>query len=162
MKRKLGIVILFVVVMASAAFYFGSSAISARKVKAPIVRWNLLKQLDYETGESTAQLSALNGQMVRLPGFVVPLEDDYQTASEFLLVPEEGSCIHVPPPPPNQMVYVKMQSGHSVRIAGVPYWITGRLKIENVPSPYGKVSFTLEGLSARGFTSWNDPGDEGE
>ncbi len=50
---------------------------------------------------------SLDGATVRLPGFIVPLEGVKSgDVSEFLLVPYFGSCIHVPPPPPNQIVYV--------------------------------------------------------
>ncbi len=50
---------------------------------------------------------SLEGATVRLPGFIVPLEAVKSgDVSEFLLVPYFGSCIHVPPPPPNQIVYV--------------------------------------------------------
>src|ERR1700742_1362770 len=68
---------------------------------------------------------SLEGATVRLPGFIVPLEAVKSgDVSEFLLVPYFGSCIHVPPPPPNQIVYV-----HATRLSGFEsiydaYWIT--------------------------------------
>ena len=49
----------------------------------------------------------LNGQIVRLPGYLLPLEFSGKQVSEFLLVPWVGACIHTPPPPPNQIVHVK-------------------------------------------------------
>ncbi|HZQ72561.1 MAG TPA: DUF3299 domain-containing protein [Burkholderiales bacterium] len=49
---------------------------------------------------------AWNGQRVRLPGFVVPLERVKEDVTEFLLVPYFGACIHVPPPPANQIIHV--------------------------------------------------------
>lgn len=49
---------------------------------------------------------SLDSRQVKLSGYVVPLEGDGKALSEFLLVPEYGSCIHVPPPPRNQMVYI--------------------------------------------------------
>jgi hypothetical protein len=52
-------------------------------------------------------VESLDGKRVKLPGFVVPLEGDGRAISEFLLVPA-GACIHVPPPPANQAVYVKI------------------------------------------------------
>ena len=53
--------------------------------------------------------SALVGKKIRIDGFMVPLEFDYGealTVEEFVLVPDAGMCIHVPPPPPNQMIFV--------------------------------------------------------
>ena len=46
------------------------------------------------------------GQSVRLPGYVVPLEDLAAGIKEFLLVPYFGACVHSPPPPANQIVHV--------------------------------------------------------
>ncbi len=50
--------------------------------------------------------SSLNGEKVILAGYVVPLELLADGVTEFLLVPFVGACIHVPPPPPNQLVFV--------------------------------------------------------
>ncbi len=49
---------------------------------------------------------ALNRQRVEIPGFVVPLDADPQRVQEFLLVPYFGACIHVPPPPGNQVIHI--------------------------------------------------------
>lgn len=54
----------------------------------------------------------LNGTMVRMAGYLVPLQTDASgKATEFFLVPYLGACIHIPPPPPNQLVYVKLAGG---------------------------------------------------
>ncbi|MBK8162824.1 MAG: DUF3299 domain-containing protein [Gammaproteobacteria bacterium] len=66
----------------------------------------LMKKLQTMWKEAPV-LSALHNQTVKLPGFVVPLEGDGQVVNEFLLVPYYGACIHVPPPPANQIVNVK-------------------------------------------------------
>ncbi|MDP2621057.1 MAG: DUF3299 domain-containing protein [Hyphomicrobiales bacterium] len=81
-----------------------------------------------ERGE--AVVGALDGQLVRMPGYVLPLEFSGTEVSEFFLVPYVGACIHVPPPPPNQMVFVRL---HDSTISGdlyEPIWITGRMKVE--------------------------------
>ena len=49
---------------------------------------------------------AMNGARIRIPGFVVPLENQRNQITEFLLVPYFGACIHVPPPPANQLIHV--------------------------------------------------------
>ncbi len=56
--------------------------------------------------QSAGVRADLDGKTVRLPGFVVPLDYDGTGLSSFLLVPFVGACVHVPPPPPNQIVYV--------------------------------------------------------
>lgn len=48
----------------------------------------------------------LNGARIEIPGFVVPLDVNWENVSEFLLVPYFGACIHVPPPPSNQVIHV--------------------------------------------------------
>jgi uncharacterized protein len=120
----------------------------ASTANTPTVDWRTLLGLNYRTGEVSPALQALNGKRVRVPGFMVPLEDGADGVNEFLLVPYFGACIHTPPPPPNQIVYVKMDRGRKVNIdLWNPVWIEGTLKIEKVESPYGAVGFQLVGIS---------------
>jgi hypothetical protein len=68
----------------------------------------------------------LDGQYVKLPGYIVPLESDAGgMLNEFLLVPYFGACIHVPPPPPNQIVYVKLKKSFNLKSMADPYIVTG-------------------------------------
>ena len=80
--------------------------------------WRALAALDYRTGEMSDQLRDLVGKPVKIPGFTVPLEDFASAATEFLLVPFVGACVHTPPPPPNQLVYVKMDEGRRAMMDG--------------------------------------------
>ena len=94
----------------------------------------------------------LNGKRVSIPGFMVPLEDDAQEVTEFLLVPYAGACIHVPPPPPNQMVYVQLTHGRKAKMSFTePIVVTGILKITNVKSPYGDVSYNFDGEAVKPY-----------
>ena len=61
----------------------------------------------------TSIVEELNGQRVRIPGYLLPLEVSATKVTEFLLVPYIGACIHVPPPPPNQIIYVKIGQNKS-------------------------------------------------
>jgi hypothetical protein len=72
----------------------------------------------------------LDGTFVRLPGYALPLEMSDLGVTEMLLVPFVGACIHVPPPPPNQTVFVRMAKPYLVTSLYEPIWITGTLKIE--------------------------------
>jgi uncharacterized protein len=106
--------------------------------------WRTMAGLNYRTGEAPATLKALNGKQVRIPGFMVPLEDWEEQVTEFILVPYFGACIHVPPPPPNQMAHVLMQRNRKVTVnLWDPVWVIGTLKIENVESPYGVVGYQV-------------------
>jgi hypothetical protein len=119
----------------------------ARLTGDPItLEWKAMAALNYKTGEMPATLKKLHGQVVRVPGFMVPLEDWEEKVSEFILVPYFGACIHVPPPPPNQMAHVMMQKNQRIEVnLWDPVWVVGTLKIENVDSPYGVVGFQLSG-----------------
>jgi hypothetical protein len=69
----------------------------------------------------------LNGQRIRIPGYLLPLEFSGKRVSEFLLVPWVGACIHTPPPPPNQIVHVKPEKPVAMSGMFEPVWVTGQL-----------------------------------
>ena len=75
----------------------------------------------------TTVVEELNGERVRMPGYLLPLELEGTRVTEFFLVPYVGACIHVPPPPPNQIVHVKMTDNESYQSEGLfePVWVTG-------------------------------------
>lgn len=80
---------------------------------------------------STDVRQELNDTAIRLPGFIVPLEfNDRQLVTEFFVVPYFGACIHVPPPPPNQLVHVVYPEGFKLDDLYIPFWFEGRLKTE--------------------------------
>ena len=111
------------------------------------IDWRILAGLDYTNGKQTDTLKKLDGKTVRIPGFVVPLDDFQEEGAEFLLVPYYGACVHTPPPPPNQMVYVRMQNNRKVKFGWWdPVWMEGTLKIEHFESPYGAAGFQLTGM----------------
>lgn len=66
-----------------------------------------------------------DGKKVRMPGFIVPIEFDGLKTTEFLLVPVAGACIHMPPPPANQIVRVSYPEGFTVQNVQYPVWIEG-------------------------------------
>lgn len=70
---------------------------------------------------------ALDGRLVRMPGYLLPLEFSGKDVSEFLLVPWVGACIHTPPPPPNQIVHVKADKPVGNVSMFMPIWVTGRM-----------------------------------
>jgi hypothetical protein len=86
-----------------------------------------------------------DGKFVKLPGFVVPLETDAKSIREFLLVPYYGACIHTPPPPANQTVYVVTDIGHAYE--GQLFdtvWVTGVLKVDKLSSKLGDAGYRIE------------------
>jgi len=71
--------------------------------------------------------SSLDGELVRIPGYALPLQMAEGGVTEFLLVPFVGACIHVPPPPPNQIVLAQLDSTYQVKDLYEPVLITGHL-----------------------------------
>lgn len=74
-----------------------------------------------------AVVEELDGKVVRIPGYLLPLEFSGKKVTEFLLVPWVGACIHTPPPPPNQIVHVKPDQPVEMTGMFVPVWVTGPL-----------------------------------
>lgn len=85
------------------------------------------KQYALESKRVDPQLA---GKTVRMPGYVLPLETDGTLVREFLLVPFVGACIHVPPPPPNQMVYVQIEQAFESKALYEPVWVEGVLTVD--------------------------------
>ena len=90
----------------------------------------------------------LDGAEVKIPGFIVPLDIGKDgLVTEFFLVPYFGACIHVPPPPPNQIVYVRMAKGIALDSIYEAYWITGRMKVVSKTTRLGASAYQLAASS---------------
>ena len=86
----------------------------------------------------------LNGQRVRIPGYVVPF--DFSTNArheEFLFVPYMGACIHSPPPPPNQLILARADPTIRVDDIWAPYWLEGTLHTESTENELGDTAYTM-------------------
>lgn len=86
--------------------------------------------LDEVEKRNRAVVDELDGQLVRIPGYALPLELEGTAVKEFLLVPTVGACIHTPVPPANQMVHVKLNQSYLVDALYAPVWVTGRIKVQ--------------------------------
>ncbi len=98
--------------------------------------------------------SALDGQLIRLPGFMAPLELKQGRIAEFLLVPYFGACIHSPPPPLNQTVLVKAREGEGIKSedAYEPIWVTGQISIEGQQTNIGNAGYRIENAQIEIYT----------
>lgn len=112
----------------------------------------LADALAAETGPAASQQSvaapvvkALDGQLIKLPGYIVPLDvTEEGRVTEFLLVPYYGACIHVPPPPPNQIVHVKTELGVMMDNLYQPFWIEGPLRVENTSTDLAEAGYQMD------------------
>ena len=84
------------------------------------------------------------GQNVRLPGYLVPLEDLPEGLKEFLLVPYFGACVHSPPPPANQIVHVKLDQAVKRFRSMDTVWVTGTLSATKTDSHMGVASYRID------------------
>lgn len=95
---------------------------------------------------SIAVNKSLAETKVKVPGFIVPLVmNETGVVTEFFLVPYVGACIHVPPPPPNQIVYVKLSKG-GIRLGSLEdaYWVTGTLHTQSIGTRLATAAYTLD------------------
>ena len=99
---------------------------------------------------SAKTVAAMNNKQIRLGGYPVPLETDNAGRSTlFFLVPYPGACIHVPPPPPNQLVLVRYPKGIALDDIYQPLWVNGTLKIEPVSNDLADAAYALDASTAR-------------
>jgi uncharacterized protein len=110
-------------------------------------RWLSERRLQPGAGGAPAVVTDLDGKRVRIGGYVVPLDFDATTVKEFLLVPFVGACIHVPPPPPNQIIYVKTAKGFDVAGSFDPVWVTGSLKVASQYTGLAETGYTIDAES---------------
>lgn len=88
-------------------------------------------------------VQSLDGKRVRIGGYVVPLDLDARTVKEWLLVPFVGACIHVPPPPSNQVIHVMAETAFRIRNLFDPVWVTGRLSVVQSSTELADAGYAL-------------------
>lgn len=101
---------------------------------------------------STRVVEAMDGQQVQIGGYPVPLETDEQGRYiSFFLVPWPGACIHVPPPPPNQIILVDYPAGFAIEDIYEPLWLTGQLRVEQTSNALADASYRLRADEVRPY-----------
>ena len=93
---------------------------------------------------SSAVVAAVDGRPVRLQGYLVPLDgDDAGRVSEGLFVPFYGACIHVPPPPPNQVIHVRLAQPMAPGALWDAYRLTGTLHVQRFDADSASASYEV-------------------
>lgn len=87
---------------------------------------------------------AVNGNAIRIPGFVVSLDQENADISEFLLVPYFGACIHTPPPPANQIIHVRVKKPLKGIRTMDPVWIQGTLQVGEAATALGAAGYSMQ------------------
>lgn len=100
---------------------------------------------DPEAFQSFRTVGELDGQYVKIPGFVVPIETDGEgNLKEFFLVPYFGACIHVPPPPANQLIYGRLEKPIPMVNIWDAFWMEGQLNIEDISNETAASAYTMD------------------
>ncbi|MFN7409694.1 MAG: DUF3299 domain-containing protein [Pseudomonadota bacterium] len=99
-----------------------------------------------EVWDSAPANPAIEGQSVRIPGFVVPLEDSKEGLKEFLLVPYFGACIHSPPPPANQIIHVLPRTPAKGLRSMDTVWVSGPIRAVRTDSYMGMSGYRIEAV----------------
>ncbi|MEL6662147.1 MAG: DUF3299 domain-containing protein [Pseudomonadota bacterium] len=87
----------------------------------------------------------LNGRKVRIPGYTVPFDFSADAQiSEFLLVPYFGACLHAPPPPPNQTLFIMTDDPIQIKDLAQAVWIEGTLYTQTQESELADAAYTIE------------------
>jgi uncharacterized protein len=86
-----------------------------------------------------------NQRLVRIPGYIVPLDQTKEgKLNELFLVPFFGACIHAPPPPPNQIIYAKLKKPVEMTDLYSAYWLEGILRTERISTDMAGAAYSLE------------------
>lgn len=97
-----------------------------------------------DTWDNAPTNNKMDGVMVRLPGYVVPLDEVNGQMKEFLLVPYFGACIHTPPPPANQIVHVIVDKPIKALRMMDAVWVTGTLKTLRLDTMMGTSGYRIQ------------------
>ena len=95
---------------------------------------------------------ALKDAKVKIPGFIVPLEDTPAGLREFLLVPYFGACIHTPPPPANQIIHVLMNTGVKGFKSMDTVWVSGTMSLARSANEMGTSGYHIDAVKLEPYT----------
>ena len=100
---------------------------------------------------STGVRTDWNGRIVRLPGFIVPIDFDGTAVSAFILVPFVGACVHVPPPPANQLVFVTTETPYDSKGLYEPVNVTGMFGTASMTTQLAQIAYALSAENIEPF-----------
>jgi hypothetical protein len=102
-------------------------------------------QSDYEKALiSTDIIEGMDGKHIEIPGYIVPVSfDDAQIVTSFFLVPYFGACLHMPPPPPNQIIYITIEDGFKLEDFYEPVIVSGKLSVSLFEDAIASSAYTM-------------------
>ena len=111
------------------------ASVSGLSIEAKEVDWKVLQGLTVEEKKGkpvpklSKELKVAMSNKISIKGFMIPLDYNSKQVDEFLLVPFIPACMHVPPPPANQVVLVKMKKGKKTNSSYFPIEVFGALSL---------------------------------
>jgi hypothetical protein len=131
-----------------AALASGSATSSDADAPLPLPlpegRWMSVKRRQLGADQPSRVVKELDGKRVRIGGYVVPLDFEATAVKEFLLVPYVGACIHVPPPPVDQIIYVKAGKGFAIGSPEDAVTVTGTIRSETAVTGLADAGYSLD------------------
>lgn len=92
--------------------------------KKDVIKDTWLPEFD---SNATKLNPALDGAYIKMPGFIIPIDMTTKGVTSFVLVPYVGACIHTPPPPPNQLVFVTTKTPWEAENLWDAVWVIGEI-----------------------------------
>ena len=86
---------------------------------------------------------SLNGSYIKMPGFMIPFDIGVKGVTEFMLVPYTGACIHMPPPPANQLVMVNAKTPWPSDDLWNPVWVIGMMRMQLQSTDLGQTGYAI-------------------
>ena len=80
---------------------------------------------------------------MRIPGYLIPLEFADTGITVALLVPYVGACIHVPPPPPNQLIFVTTDTPYKSSGLFEAVYVTGLFGTSVTETMLAEVGYSI-------------------
>lgn len=108
----------------------------------------LAEQSQIEEGQVVTEY---NEKTIRIPGYLLPLDFGSEGSTQFLLVPYVGACIHVPPPPANQIVLVTTETPYQSQGLFEPVYVTGLFNTAITDTEYAEVAYALSAEDIEAF-----------
>ena len=86
----------------------------------------------------------LDGAYIKMPGFIIPIELSAEGVTDFVLVPYVGACIHTPPPPPNQLIFVTTETPWPNDDLWEAVWVTGEMQHDIQTTEVAETGYALK------------------
>ena len=85
----------------------------------------------------------LDGAYIKMPGYIIPIDQSTDGVTSFVLVPYVGACLHTPPPPANQLVFVTTNKPWPSDNLWDAVWVTGQMQHELQSTEVAETGYLL-------------------